>query len=363
MKTKLFFVLFLFFIIFTVLFAQNVVNAQADLSITDTSISFSEESFLADNMIRVYVRVWNTSDIDAQGFVEISLNDNQIGSTQPISLKAGTYDDIFLDWLANTGVYDIKAEIVDVSPEDINAENNIVLIENLFVDFDTDQDGVGNNDDLDDDNDTLLDQNEAVIGTNPLLVDTDNDGVNDPDDVFPLDPSEWSDNDNDNLGDNIDPDDDNDNMSDEDEILIGIDSFSDDTDQDGIKDDTDVFPLDINEWLDSDNDGIGDNTDLDNDNDGISDEEELIIGTNPLTIDTDEDGFSDSEEMFLSTDPLQVDSDKDGTIDSQDFFPKDPKKSKKVDFSIKIVLSVTMLMSGLLMLYAILKMKKNIKRF
>jgi len=77
------------------LFIKGTVNAKADLSITDASISFSEENFLNGSMIRIYVRVWNTSDIDAHGFVKIYLNDDQIGSSQPISLKAGTYDDIF----------------------------------------------------------------------------------------------------------------------------------------------------------------------------------------------------------------------------------------------------------------------------
>jgi len=44
----------------------------------------------------------------------------------------------------------------------------------------------------------------------------------------------------------------------------------------------DVFPLDPNEWRDTDADGIGDNRDLDDDNDGYSDEEEIKRGTDPL---------------------------------------------------------------------------------
>ncbi|OQX70767.1 hypothetical protein B6D52_03515 [Candidatus Parcubacteria bacterium 4484_255] len=145
-RTKLFFALFLVFCAFSIiLFTKNAVNAQVNLSITNitnANISFSEERFLKDNMIRIYVRVWNTSDIDAHGFVKIYLNDSQIGDAQPISLKTGTYDDIFLDWLANAGVYSIKTELVDILPEDINAENNIVLMEGLFVDLDADQDGI-----------------------------------------------------------------------------------------------------------------------------------------------------------------------------------------------------------------------------
>ena len=41
----------------------------------------------------------------------------------------------------------------------------------------------------------------------------------------------------------------------------------------------DEFPLDPNEFRDSDNDGIGDNADTDDDNDGIVDLED----SNPFT--------------------------------------------------------------------------------
>ncbi|MGX9728533.1 MAG: thrombospondin type 3 repeat-containing protein [Candidatus Electronema sp. VV] len=57
---------------------------------------------------------------------------------------------------------------------------------------DTDNDGIGNNADLDDDND----------------------GVSDSSDAFSLDASEWKDTDGDGIGDNADSDDDNDGVSD-----------------------------------------------------------------------------------------------------------------------------------------------------
>ena len=50
MKTKPFFVLFLVFAVLSILFPKNIINAQADLSITNASISFSQEHFLEDNM-------------------------------------------------------------------------------------------------------------------------------------------------------------------------------------------------------------------------------------------------------------------------------------------------------------------------
>ena len=63
---------------------------------------------------------------------------------------------------------------------------------------------MGDNSDIDDDDDGLSDAIEYDIGTNPLVVDTDGDGVSDKDDVFPLDVSEWMDTDGDGRGDNSD---------------------------------------------------------------------------------------------------------------------------------------------------------------
>ena len=62
-------------------------------------------------------------------------------------------------------------------------------------------------------------------------------------------------------------------------------SNSVDSDGDNYIDDNDVFPLDPNEWADNDLDGIGDNSDPDDDNDNYSDEIELIANTSP-TINT-----------------------------------------------------------------------------
>jgi len=342
-KTKLFFVLFLIFIISSVLFTRNIVNAQADLSITNASISFSEEHFLEDNMIRIYVRVWNTSDVDAHGFVKIYLNNSQIGDAQPISLKTGTYDDIFLDWLANAGVYSIKAELVDVLPEDINAENNIVLIEGLFVDLDTDQDGIGNKEDLDDDNDGLSDEHETAIGTNPLQSDTDNDGVDDAIDVFPLDPTEWSNNDGDNLGDNADPDDDNDGLTDKEEHLLGTDPFNHDTDRDGVKDSLDVFPLNPDEWADTDKDGIGDNSDLEDNRTMVQELDSLMLEEKPSLLGY----FKDSDEQ------------KELDLVSDTLLSQESLDVEKAGISIKIILSIIIFLLALSMLYAILKITKN----
>ena len=53
---------------------------------------------------------------------------------------------------------------------------------------DTDADNIGDNADVDDDNDGWSDSQEQSRGTDPLRKDTDGDGVNDPQDYYPLDP-------------------------------------------------------------------------------------------------------------------------------------------------------------------------------
>ena len=79
---------------------------------------------------------------------------------------------------------------------------------------------------------------------------------------------------------------------------IGLISVPSDSDGDGVSDDEDAFPDDPSEQSDWDDDGIGDNADLDDDNDGLSDEEEAELGTNPCAEDTDEDGVLDGDDLL-----------------------------------------------------------------
>jgi hypothetical protein len=55
-----------------------------------------------------------------------------------------------------------------------------------------------------------------------------------------------------------------------------------DSDGDLVGDTADAFPLNRNESIDTDGDGIGNNADTDDDGDGYTDEQEIIAGSNPL---------------------------------------------------------------------------------
>ena len=178
---------------------------------------------------------------------------------------------------------------------------------------DTDGDGLGNNADTDDDND----------------------GVSDINDQFPLDETEWEDNDMDGIGNNADEDDDNDGAADIVDALPldpfetldtdgdGVGNNADvDDDGDGVNDEDDSFPLDPTEQIDTDQDGVGDNADIDDDNDGYID----AVDDLPLNalehVDTDSDGIGNN------SDP---DDDNDGVIDEVDLFPLDPNESTDAD--------------------------------
>lgn len=131
--------------------------------------------------------------------------------------------------------------------------------------------------------DTFKNEQQDAPQDKPIL-DQDNDGIPDSQDMFPLNPNEFLDTDNDGLGNNLDPDDDNDGISDELDLFPldptrGADlSGGTDSDNDGISDEQDAFPNDGEEIMDSDQDGIGNNQDNDDDNDGVLDGKDM----NPL---------------------------------------------------------------------------------
>ncbi len=83
----------------------------------------------------------------------------------------------------------------------------------------------------------------------------------------------------------------------------------------------------MDEYVDTDDDGVPDYLDDDDDNDGISDTFEINwYGTNPTDADTDDDGLSDGDEANgFGTDPLNADTDGDGYGDgAENYHGSDP---------------------------------------
>ena len=182
-------------------------------------------------------------------------------------------------------------------------------------------------------------------------------------DEFPRDISEWSDNDLDGIGDNADDDDDNDYWKDTAELACGTDPISsssfppdydldgicdavdNDDDNDGTVDESDEFPFNSAEWIDTDSDGIGNNADLDDDADMLSDLMELQIGTDPLNKDTDGDGFYDPIDD-LPLDPTEwSDIDGDGVGDNSDAFPSIARYNTVGQLLLEVVIGIVILIS------------------
>ena len=122
--------------------------------------------------------------------------------------------------------------------------------------------------------------NSGHVRVYKLYHDEDNDGVADNTDAFPLDSTETVDTDGDGVGNNADTDDDG----------------------DGVADNADAFPLDPSETLDTDGDGVGNNADPDDDGDGVLDVNDAFPldqtnwtgGTNTIGIDSRDEYILDN---------------------------------------------------------------------
>lgn len=296
-----------------------------DISISD--VTFSSNNFLQGHTVRIYAVAHNNSQQDLLGLIRFYDNSNQIGSDQAISIFAGdSTDGVFIDWTPYAqGSHRVAVKIFPFNPETDDPSNNWTT-KDISVKQDTDFDGLPNTEDPDDDNDGVpddddefpLDKNEQKDtdgdgkGDNQDK-DDDNDGVPDDSDDLPLDPNETIDTDGDGIGNIADKDDDGDGVSDTEEENTGTDPLNPDTDGDGVNDKDDAFPLDPKEQFDTDKDGIGNNSDIDDDNDGIQDEkDEFPLNKGPIIKLSDENFTVDLlNEFTLDASPSE---DEDGEI-------------------------------------------------
>ena len=253
---------------------------------------------------------------------------------------------------------------------------------------DSDEDGYGDNIDGTDGDWCPLQEGYSTIDrlgcldfdedgySNPSTVWTTDDGA----DAFPGDDSQWNDSDLDGYGDNPAPA----NMAD----ICPTDNGTStedrlgcpDADEDGWSDEGDDFEYDPTQWLDSDDDGYGDNLApaitpdacvniwgnstldrfgcVDSDGDGWSDEGDAYPNHKLLWSDVDGDNYSDQTGTNLSDDCPEVagtstkdrlgcvDTDGDGWSDAADYYPKDAERHVKSKLPMIILISV--LIAGLI---------------
>lgn len=152
-----------------------------------------------------------------------------------------------------------------------------------------------------------------------FAVDTDGDGYDDDVDLFPNDPLEWIDTDLDGIGNNSDPDIDGDGLFNGFSFPFGFDNNDDGDLAINIYD---PLPNDPSEWLDTDLDGLGNNTDTDDDGDGVPDQLDVFPLNSQESLDTDNDTIGNNADS---------DDDDDGVLDVYDQFPLDPLETIDTD--------------------------------
>jgi hypothetical protein len=293
-----------------------------DMALTSSDIYYSHQYFFEGQTYKIYATATSNSNRDLLGIVRFYDNGGQIGGDQVISIIAGKTDAVFIDWVPNFGSHNIDVKLFPWEPAIDNPGNNTIS-SSVYVEQDTDYDGITNENDIDDDGDGIIDQEDAFPLDKNEQRDTDGDGIGDnsdddddgdgvPDefDDLPLNPNETIDTDKDGTGNISDKDDDNDGLDDNEEVKIGTDTLKVDTDEDGESDKTDPFPLDPREWRDTDHDLIGNNQDTDDDNDGLPDE-------------TDEFPLNKGPVIKLSTEDFEANVYEKFTLDAAPSFDED----------------------------------------
>jgi len=312
-----------------------------------------------DNSLRLYVNGTLTSNetISSSHSIKTAGNKNYICRGQDGDYLNGTVDNIAIWGRAFT---EDEIRYFYERPLGINNYFNFRVDDGIRYtnpnSTDTDEDGLSDREEFyigldgyltdptnkDTDGDGLDDYFEwFILGTNPTTDDTDSDNFTDDIDVFPFDPTEWIDTDGDGVGDNADffpldvnssKDSDLDGIADNYEDLDGnslvnndeTNPLDPDTDGDGYCDGSinvtveevqvcianDLFPTDAENWLDTDGDGYGDNSDA-------------CPEDSRDWLDTDGDGFCDNSDAFSENPNEWRDSDSDGYGDNSDKYPND----------------------------------------
>ncbi|HVM90279.1 MAG TPA: thrombospondin type 3 repeat-containing protein [Verrucomicrobiae bacterium] len=192
------------------------------LSIRTQDISLTPSAPFLNQSARVYATVQPQCTRDVEGEVVFYANDEEIVS-KPISVKAnGRAEETWANWRPSQ--YGDTTIRVDTKGDDGEVGDSASIT--VFIDRDTDGDGIGDKVDPDDDND----------------------GVPDDQDQWPLDPTRTRDTDHDGIDDSVDSDMDNDGLYNWEEKAIGTDPRKYDTDGDGVGDKQDAYPLDPKRW-------------------------------------------------------------------------------------------------------------------
>ncbi len=135
---------------------------------------YSEETVFVDAPTRIYVALRNNTEHDLTGEIIFTDNGRRIGTSQ-VSALSGRLVEAWVDWVPTHGDHTIKAfvnnaklHVIGKGTESIDM-TSVIAEDTVYVDYDTDKDGIVNEVDTDDDNDEVSDTDEKARGTNPLV--------------------------------------------------------------------------------------------------------------------------------------------------------------------------------------------------
>lgn len=171
-------------------FSFSVQAASPDLSVSANNITFSEDTLIAGDSIRIYAKIKNQGDIDVAGQVSFYQGPILIGKSQVVSVVTGSSDDVYIDYVLPNGSFNIRAVIQGQNPEDINPNNDTAITPLYEALADTDGDTITDESDNcpEEANADQLDVDADDIG-DVCDSDTDGDGVANLEDYNPNDPS------------------------------------------------------------------------------------------------------------------------------------------------------------------------------
>jgi hypothetical protein len=136
---------------------------------------YSTTTPFAGEPVRIYAALRNHTDHDLTGTVRFNVNGKRIGVSY-VNALPGRIVEAWVDWTPPYGNHVITAALSEVRLHELGTSPQTVEVvsqlaeDMLFIDYDTDKDGIGNAEDSDDDNDGISDDDEIAQGTDPLVA-------------------------------------------------------------------------------------------------------------------------------------------------------------------------------------------------
>jgi hypothetical protein len=158
--------------LFVALFPSSLLAEELNAGFVQ-GLWYAPEPIIANESTRMYVALRNNTDHDLTGTVQFTDNGTRVGVSY-VSALPGRLVEAWVDWAPSYGEHTITASLTDVRIQTIGETPSVGVVENtiaedtVFADYDTDGDGMLNELDTDDDNDTVSDADEKVHNTDPL---------------------------------------------------------------------------------------------------------------------------------------------------------------------------------------------------